>query len=257
MRSFCLVDMMCPQGTKLRKANFFNLKREQCSNALQIQIGIDPLRGGEEEEGEGWVDDKGQRRCVLHSPIPFVKEANMHSILTGTKGEWGTRCRVKHFSLLMQTNCSLSPRTIITWGERGSMCVRGRDAYTGADLERAWPIDRIKLPAKERNQYVFKGEAGCMWRMRVGFIDTARRVQWKAVPEKDNHISRSSGFISNAYLQNQDLWGIICMKSARVCVCARSNNATVVSHYHCRMLTIVGEAQITQSQKFSDGESSS
>lgn len=65
------------------------------------------------------------------------------------------------------------------------MCVRGRDAYTGADLERAWLIDRIKLPAKERNQYVFKGEAGCMWCMRVGFIDTARRVQREAVPEKE------------------------------------------------------------------------
>ena len=65
------------------------------------------------------------------------------------------------------------------------MCVRGRDAYTGADLERAWPIDRIKLPAKERNQYVFKGEAGCMWCVRVGFIDTARRVQREAVPEKE------------------------------------------------------------------------
>lgn len=65
------------------------------------------------------------------------------------------------------------------------MCVRGRDAYTGADLERAWPIDRIKLPVKEKNQYVFKGEAGCMWCMRVGFIDTARRVQRKAAPEKE------------------------------------------------------------------------
>lgn len=59
----------------------------------------------------------------------------------------------------------------------GSMCVRGRDAYTGADLERAPAIDRVKLPVKERNQYVFKGEAGCMRCMRVGSIDTARRVE--------------------------------------------------------------------------------
>lgn len=62
-------------------------------------------------------------------------------------------------------------------GGGSGVCVRRRDAYTGADLERAWPIDGIKLPVKERNQYVFKGEAGCMWRMRAGFIDTARRVQ--------------------------------------------------------------------------------
>lgn len=62
----------------MSKANFFNLKRGHWSNALQIQIGIDPLRGGEEEEGwregGGWADDKGQRRCVLHALIPFVKE---------------------------------------------------------------------------------------------------------------------------------------------------------------------------------------
>lgn len=77
-------------------------------------------------------------------------------------------------------------------GNKSSVCVRGRDAYTGADLERAWPIDRIKLPVKERNQYVFKGEAGCMWRMRVGFIDTARE---KLFLKRNDHISRA--FISN------------------------------------------------------------
>lgn len=65
------------------------------------------------------------------------------------------------------------------------MCVRGRDAYTGADLERAWPIDHIKLPVKEKNQYVFKGVAGYLWCMRVGFIDTARRVQREPFPEKE------------------------------------------------------------------------
>lgn len=256
MRSFCLVDMMCPQGTKLRKANFFNLKREQCSNALQIQIGIDPLRGGEEEEGEGWVDDKGQRRCVLHSPIPFVKEANMHSILTGTKGEWGTRCRVKHFSLLMQTNCSLSPRTIITWGERGSMCVRGRDAYTGADLERAWPIDRIKLPAKERNQYVFKGEAGCMWRMRVGFIDTARRVQWKAVPEKERShfevkwfhfqcLSTKSGLVRN-YLHEK--CACLRVRSFEQCHCGFP--LSLQNAHHCWRSTNHTKSEVFRWRKF-------
>lgn len=67
------------------------------------------------------------------------------------------------------------------------MCVIRRDPYTGTDLERAWTIDRIKLPVKERNQYVFKGKAGCMWRMRVGFIDTARCIQGEAVPEKESH----------------------------------------------------------------------
>jgi len=65
------------------------------------------------------------------------------------------------------------------------MCVRGRDAYTGADLERAPTIDRIKLPAKERKINMFlKAKRGCMWCMRVGLIDTARRVQREAVPEK-------------------------------------------------------------------------
>lgn len=74
------------------------------------------------------------------------------------------------------------------------VCVRGRDAYTGADLERAPEIDHVKLPAKERNQYVFKGEADCLWCMRVGFIDTFRE---KLFLKKSYHISRSSGFISN------------------------------------------------------------
>lgn len=59
-----------PARRKLRKATFFDLKRGHWSNALQIQIGIDPLSGGEEEEEEeggtegGWADDKGHRRCV-------------------------------------------------------------------------------------------------------------------------------------------------------------------------------------------------
>lgn len=65
------------------------------------------------------------------------------------------------------------------------MCVRGRDAYAGADLERAPEINHVKLPAKERNQYVFKGEAGCLWCMRVAFIDTARGIRREAVPEKE------------------------------------------------------------------------
>lgn len=92
IKSICLVGGICPQGTKLRKANFFNLKRGHCSNALQIQIGIDPLRGVEEEEGEeegggGWAVDKGQRRCVLHSLISFVKEANIRPILNHITGD--------------------------------------------------------------------------------------------------------------------------------------------------------------------------
>lgn len=52
------------------------------------------------------------------------------------------------------------------------MFVRGRDAYTGADLGRPGLSIALKLSANWRNQYVFKGEAGCMWRVRVGFIDT-------------------------------------------------------------------------------------
>lgn len=38
---------------------------------------------------------------------------------------------------------------------------------------------------RKREINVFKGKAGCMWCMRVGFIDTARRVQREAVPEKE------------------------------------------------------------------------
>lgn len=67
------------------------------------------------------------------------------------------------------------------------MRVVRRDPYTGADLERAWTINHIKLPVKGRNQYVFKGKAGYMWRMRVGFIDATRRIQGEAVPEKESH----------------------------------------------------------------------
>lgn len=99
------------------------------------------------------------------------------SITKDCEGGRMTEYHEKHRTALMRTIYSPSPRTIITWGERGGMCVRGRDAYTGADLERAWPIDHIKLPAKVKNQYVFKGEASYLWCMSVGFIDTARRVQ--------------------------------------------------------------------------------
>lgn len=70
-------------------------------------------------------------------------------------------------------------------------------------------IDGLKLPVKERNQYVFKGEAGCMWCMRVWASlvriqkDTAPRPEGK---KEHYHILRSSGFIFQhcTYVQNCD-----------------------------------------------------
>lgn len=111
--------------------------------------------------------------------VRTLSERNQYTLICSIeeRREWRTGCHKKHFQ--MQTN---SPRQLpATQGQslpegKETVCVRGRDAYTGADLERAWPIDCIKLPVKDRNQYVFKDEAGCMWRMRVGFIDTTRCV---------------------------------------------------------------------------------
>lgn len=61
-------------------------------------------------------------------------------------------------------------------------------------------IDGLKLPVKERNQYVFKGEAGCMRCMRVWA--SLVRVQKDIAPRPEGeekkrhyHILRSSGFI--------------------------------------------------------------
>lgn len=113
--------------------------------------------------------------------VHTLSERNQYTLIHSIEEwrEWRTGCHKKHFQT--QTN---SPRQLpATQGqslpegkETVCVCVRGRDSYTGADLERACPIDRIKLPVKERNQYVFKDEAGCMWLMRVGFIDTTRCV---------------------------------------------------------------------------------
>jgi hypothetical protein len=48
--------------------------------------------------------------------------------------------------------------------------VRGRDAYTAADLGRPGLSIALKLSANWRNQYVFKGEAGCMWPCARGLL---------------------------------------------------------------------------------------
>ena len=60
-------------------------------------------------------------------------------------------------------------------GGRGALGVRGRDAYTGTDLERASGIDRIKLSAEGGNQYVVKGEERLhvVWRVS-SHVDTIR-----------------------------------------------------------------------------------
>lgn len=66
-----------PVSQKVKKSQLFQSK---WSNAFQIQIGIDLLRSGGEgggRDGGGWVDNKGQRRCVLHSFIPSLKETNI------------------------------------------------------------------------------------------------------------------------------------------------------------------------------------
>lgn len=123
IKSICLVGGICPQGTKLRKANFFNLKRGHCSNALQIQIGIDPLRGVEEEEGEEEGGGDGRLIkvkggvCCIRSYLLLKRQIYVPYLTTlpGTReADRGTGCHEKHFSLLMLTNYSPSPRTIIT-----------------------------------------------------------------------------------------------------------------------------------------------
>lgn len=159
----------------------------------------------------------------------FVTQANICPIsnhFTGDlKGSRGTGCHKKHFSLNTDKLFS-SPRTVITWGERG-MCVRGRDPYTGTDLEMAWTIDGIKLPVKERNQYVFKGEAGRLWCMRVGFIDTARCVRrsWK----------RTITWIRSTYPTNLDTQE----KTAhvRVCICIIPVWVPLLQRYSVQCLT--------------------
>lgn len=109
IKSICLFGVICQQGAKLRKDNFFNLKRGHCSNVLQIQMGIDPLRGGEEkEEGEeeewewdGWLIKVKGGVCCIRS-YPLLKR-QMHVLylttLPGTReGRRGTGCHEKPFS---------------------------------------------------------------------------------------------------------------------------------------------------------------
>lgn len=103
----------------MSKANFFNLKRGHWSNALQIQIGIDRLRGGGEEEG--WRDGGGDGQmikvkegvCCMRSYL-LSKRTNTLSIVNHIteeqRGRRGTGCYEKHFSLLMQTNYSPQPK---------------------------------------------------------------------------------------------------------------------------------------------------
>lgn len=71
------------------------------------------------------------------------------------------------------------------------MCVRGRDAYTGADLERACLIDHIKLPVKERNQYGLKAKQAacgmCVWAL---FIQPDM-FRDKLFLKMNDHLSRS------------------------------------------------------------------
>lgn len=60
--------------------------------------------GGREGEIEGgWADNKGHWKCVLHPFIPFLQEANMHSVLDRIierqGGQQRTRCHKKHFSV--------------------------------------------------------------------------------------------------------------------------------------------------------------
>lgn len=188
------------------------LFQSKWSNAFQIQIGIDPRwgvegrRAGGGGDGGGWADNKGQRRCVLHLFIPPLKETNILWFAVLRSGENGgldaTRTASKHRQTAPASSLQSKDSHYLR-GKRQCVCVRGRDAYTSADLERAWPIDRIKLPVKERNQYVFKDEAGCMWCMRVGFIDTTRCIERSHWKDKNDHIWGSRAFTSHiGYFQS-------------------------------------------------------
>lgn len=98
------------------------------SNALEIQIGIDPVIAGGGEATGGWAVDKGQGGCVLHSLIPFVKKENMGSVLNhiteGRRGRRWTARQEKHFSPLMQTNHSPEPKDshYLGGGKRPHVC---------------------------------------------------------------------------------------------------------------------------------------
>lgn len=171
--SLCMPDF--PARQKLRKANFFNL------NGLmhfKYKIGIDPLRSGGGTDGGGWADNKGQRRCVLHSFIPSLKETNIRWFTLLRSRENVGLDATRNTSKRRQTApaSSPNPRTVITWGEE-TVCVLEEEMLIlvlilkGPDRSMALS----SLWKREINMF-FKGEAGCMWLMRVGFIDTTRRV---------------------------------------------------------------------------------
>lgn len=86
---------------------------------MQIQRGIEPLTGGEKEWGVVRID-KGQSMCVLHLAYLLLKrklKVPYSSALLGEEREEeeeGDGCPEKQFSVLMQTNSSLRPRTIIS-----------------------------------------------------------------------------------------------------------------------------------------------
>lgn len=120
------------------------------------------LRGG-----GGWADNKGHWKCVLHSFTPPLKQAAMHSAPDHVIER--QRRTTENTPTPPGTLSPLNGRTPFPHPLQGQPLpaagvFQRRDAHAGADLERAGPIDGIKLPVKERNQYVFKGEAGCMWR---------------------------------------------------------------------------------------------
>lgn len=52
-------------------------------------------REGREEGGRRWLDDKGQRRCVPHSLVPFVR---IRSVTGDQRRGRGAGCHEEHFS---------------------------------------------------------------------------------------------------------------------------------------------------------------
>lgn len=99
-----------PCKAKSEKSQLFQSK---WSNAFQIQIGIDPLRsGGVGGDRGGWADNKGQRRCVLHSFKPSLKETNIRWFAVLRRGENGGLDATRNTSKRRQTApaSSLQPK---------------------------------------------------------------------------------------------------------------------------------------------------
>lgn len=93
------------------------------------------------------------KQCLLHFLIPFIKR-QLHVLylttLVRTRDDEGLNAtRNTPVLILFAANgWSATQGQPLPVGEKSSLCVRGRDSYTGAGLEKAWPIDHIRLPVR-------------------------------------------------------------------------------------------------------------